>query len=76
MNNKKRDRLRQSCALLEQALGIIQSVKDEEQACMDNISCNLQSTTRFATMEDAVDELESAIDCIGQTIDHIYNACS
>lgn len=75
MNKNKRMRLKEACTLLEQVLKTVGSIKDEEQDCADNVPENLMDGAQYSAMEDAIDELEEAIDCINQASEHIYKAC-
>jgi hypothetical protein len=74
MNKQRRIRLSESCALLDRALDIISSVRDEEQDALDNCPENLQGGERCVVMEDAIDQLEDAIDHIEQAVDGVNNA--
>ena len=64
MNNQRRIRLRESSSLLSKALRIINAVKDEEQDALDNFPENLQNSERYTAMEDAIDNLDDAIENI------------
>ncbi len=52
MNNKRRERLRNALKMLDSVVGIVESVCDEEQDCIDNCPENLQNTDRFERQED------------------------
>lgn len=56
---------------LEELQSSIESVRDEEQECMDNIPENLQGSERYDTAEQAVDNLDSAISSIEELIEAI-----
>ncbi|MDO4562210.1 MAG: hypothetical protein Q4C12_00090 [Clostridia bacterium] len=74
MNKQRRIRLGESCSLLEQALRIVTTVRDQEQDALDNFPENLQNSERCTTMEHAIDELEEAIENIEQAAESINNA--
>lgn len=75
MNKQRRIRLRESNALLIKALQIVNAVKDEEQDALDNFPENLQNSERYTAMENAIDDLEEAIDCIEQASERLNNVC-
>lgn len=56
---------------LEELQSSIESVRDEEQECMDNIPENLQGSERYETAEQAVDNLDSAVSSIEELIEAI-----
>lgn len=62
MNKAKRDSLRSALAMLNNAVGIVESVCDKEQDCLDNYPENLQSSERFEKTESAVDSMNDALD--------------
>lgn len=74
MNKQKRIKLREANSLLTMARNLISSVKDREQDDLDNYPENLQYSERYATMENAIDELEDAIESIDQASESINNA--
>ena len=74
MNKQRRTKLKEANGFLNQAIRIISSVKDEEQDSIDNLPENLQSSERYAIMENAIDQLEEAIDNIEQASENINNA--
>lgn len=74
MNKQKRAKLREATSLLGKAKILISSVKDREQDDLDNYPENLQGSERYATMENAIDELEEAIESIEQATESVSNA--
>jgi len=74
MNKAKRASLKEAIILLDRTIGIIQSVKEDEQDCLDNLPENLQNSERYENMENAVDSLEDAIDKIDEAKDNISEA--
>lgn len=71
MNQKKRARLRDAMEMLAKVSGIVDSVYDQEQDCVDNCPENLQGTDRYEQMEsaagylyDAVEKIDEAKECI------------
>lgn len=62
MNETKRKSLRDALSLISRAIIITESVCDKEQDAMDNLPENLQCTERFGAMENAVDNLNDAVE--------------
>lgn len=48
----------------------IETIRDDETDYMYNIPENLQSSDRYYAAEEAVDNLDSAVECIFDAIDH------
>ena len=62
VNETKRKSLRDALSLISRAIIITESVCDKEQDAMDNLPGNLQCTERFEAMENAVDNLNDAVE--------------
>lgn len=71
MNKQRRARLSEAHSLLGRAASIVERAKDEEQDSFDNLPENLQSSERGEIMEEAIDELQTAIDSINDAMEHI-----
>lgn len=76
MNNKRRKELRKAISMIEAALDIVNSVKDEEEDTMYNYPENLQGTEIYENMEVAVDTMEEIISAIEDAVDSLNNAVS
>lgn len=74
MNDNRRIRLKESCAMLQTAMATIQSVKEEEQNSLDNVPENLQNSELCIEMESAIDALEEAAENVEQATISVYNA--
>ncbi|MBE6564197.1 MAG: hypothetical protein E7655_02830 [Ruminococcaceae bacterium] len=74
MNNKKRARLSLARSRLEEAKSFVETVKDEEEDCLNNLPENLQEGDRYRMMEEAVDNLSEAIEHIDGAMDNIDQA--
>ena len=74
MNKEKRNDLNTARGLLERAKGIVGTVRNREQDCLDNIPENLEGSERYSTMESAIDSLDDAIDKIEEAQDSIDEA--
>lgn len=62
VNETKRKSLRDALSLISRAIIITESVCNKEQDAMDNLPENLQCTERFEAMENAVDNLNDAVE--------------
>lgn len=60
--------------MLSESIRIIEHINDLEQDSIDNTPENLQNTERYERMEDIVDQLNEAVDCIGQAKDNLQEA--
>lgn len=76
MNNKRRKELRRAISMIEAALDIMNSVKDEEEDTMYNYPENLQGTEIYENMEIAVDTMEEVTSAIEDAADSLNNAVS
>ena len=64
MNNQRRKTIKEPVDLIRQAYDLLESVRDEEEECMDNMPENLQGTERYESMEAAVSDLEDVMDSL------------
>lgn len=71
MNKSRRESLRRASSLLTQANQIIDMACSQESDYLDNIPENMQSGDRYEKAETAVSELENALDCVSNAIDHV-----
>lgn len=76
MNSKRRKELRRAISMIETALDIVNSVKDEEEDAMYNYPENLQGTETYENMEVAVDTMEEVTSAIEDGVDSLNNAVS
>lgn len=76
MNNKRRKELRRAISMIETALDIVNSVKDEEEDAMYNYPENLQGTETYENMEVAVDTMEEVASVIEDAVDSLNDAVS
>lgn len=74
MNKKRRERLRDAIKLIESASLIVESARDEEQDCFDNLPENLKDYDKGLVMEEAIDFLDDAIDSIEKSVEYINKA--
>lgn len=74
MNKTRRNLLSQAYDNLEKLSAIIEEIKDQEEEYRDNIPENLQGSERYEKAEAACDNLESALDALGECLDYIEEA--
>lgn len=65
MNKARRKDIARAIELMEQAWGILQTVRDEEQEAFDNMPEGLQSSERGEAMEGYIYTLEEVMDNLG-----------
>lgn len=68
MNNERRKELARAFELVEEALTIVQTVKDAEQEAVDNLSDRFPGSERVEKMEETVSSLEEADDALEQAL--------
>lgn len=76
MNKQRRSRLREALHGLTSIIAILQGVCDKEEDCADNYPENLQGSERYEQMENAVDNLNEAIDKLEEAKEAIVAAMS
>lgn len=74
MNSKRRNSLRDVLRALANIEAIVESICDKEEECVDNYPENLQSTEQFERIEDAVDNLNNALEMLGDAREYIEAA--
>ncbi len=75
MNNNRRTMiLKTAIPLLDRAYDVVYGVLDGEQDALDNIPENLQSSSRYEKIEDAISSLEEAMDNIERAKEDLEEA--
>lgn len=62
MNNKRREELKQSYDLIVDAWRLISAALKEEQDSFDRFPAKLRSNSRYLAMENAIEQLNAALD--------------
>ena len=76
MNNARRKKLAGIVSSLESAQELLEELRDEEQDYLDNMPESLQSSDKYSIGEEAIENMESAIDSINEVIDYVESAKS
>lgn len=74
MNKIRRKELDNLVEQLVSIREILDNLKDDEQDYMDNMPENLQSSERYEKAENAVSDMELALDSIDEVISYIESA--
>lgn len=74
MNDKRRSKLRSVVSSLNSIQSTLESVLDQENDCLDNIPENLEGSDMYNKIQLAVDNLEDAIDGIGEVVRSVQDA--
>ena len=74
MNKERRKSIDDIIARLKVAKELIIVLVEEEQESLDNLPDNLQESTRAERMQEAIENLEYAIDSIEETITNLQDA--
>jgi len=68
MNNDRRKELERAFKLVEEALSIVQAMKDEEQEALDNLEDKFPGSEKAVNMGLAVDALGDVDDALEQAL--------
>ncbi len=74
MNKERRKSIDDIITELDGIKSSIEALRDEEQESLDNLSDNLQESTRAERMQEAIDSLEYACDAIDEAMDNLEAA--
>ncbi len=74
MNNQRRNKLKKIIDILNDAMNMVEFVRDEEEEYMNNIPENLQGSERYSIAEEACNYLEDAISDIESAIENLDDA--
>ena len=74
MNQDRRKQIDEAAGMLQDALALIEQIRDEEQESFDNMPESLQQSDRGNASEAAAEELEDAAGNLQYVIDGIENA--
>lgn len=70
MNNVRRKNIQEAIKMLEDAKDILQECLEEEEEYRDNMPENLQGSEKYDKADEAVSNLELAIDTIDDVISY------
>jgi hypothetical protein len=76
MNAAQRKTLSEKISIVEDLISELQNIRDEEQEKYDNMPEGLQSGDKGEAIQQAVDNLDSAISAAEECRDGIENACA
>lgn len=71
MNKERKKRLGELSEQITDLKYSLEAILEEEETYMYNIPENLQGSARYEAAEEAVDNLESAIDSLDDTLSYI-----
>jgi hypothetical protein len=71
MNKNNRKQLAQAIQFIEDAKGIIENIKDDEQGKFDNLNEGLQASEKGQAFEENANDLEEVIGSLDEAIDKI-----
>jgi response regulator of citrate/malate metabolism len=73
MNKQRRKQIEKATALMQEALDILENVKDEEQDAFDNMPEGLQGSEKGELMEEIIDYLEDSYGNLEYAIEDLEN---
>ena len=74
MNSKRRTALYRNYDILSEISHRLEEIKGEEEDALDAIPENLTNSERYQSIDEACDNLESAIDALDECIEYIEAA--
>jgi hypothetical protein len=74
MNNDRRKEINRAVSLLQEALAILETARDDEQDYYDNMPENLQNSDRGQMAEQAVSNLEESCSSLEEAISSAENS--
>ena len=74
MNKVRRNKINQLIEKLTDNKKELEIIASEEEESFDNMTEGLQATMRGMNMENAIDNLNTAIECIEEAIDYMMEA--
>ena len=74
MNKSRRKEIEKAMELLEEAQGIIESCRDEEQDSYDNLPESIQDGERGQSMDEAISALDDCVENIEGAIESASEA--
>ena len=75
MNKARRKRLEEIRGKIEELRDELETVKDEEEAAKDNMPESLWETEKYEKMDDAVSDMELAIDSLDDVMSYLESVC-
>lgn len=73
MNNARRKAIEEAIAILEGAKETLESIRDEEQECYDNLPEGIMYSERGEAMSENCDDLDSATTDLEDIIDRLQD---
>ena len=74
MNKARRKSLQEILDKMDELRSMLETLKDEEEEYRDNIPENLWGSERYEKADEAVDNLDSALDSFDEIADYIESA--
>ena len=74
MNQKRRKVIKSIVSNLNECSQMIEGVLGEEQDALANMPENLEASSKYEAIEEAVDNIESAYDSLNDAIDYLNSA--
>lgn len=74
MNNNRRKKIDEVVSMLETASNLLGQILDEETDCLSNIPENLESSERYCKIEEAIDNMDTALESVEQAIEYVSAA--
>lgn len=76
MNAARRREIKSIIEDIENVIESINDVKDDEEFAMDGMPENLQGSDRYAAMEEAADNMDSAVGALEEAMSYLESAAN
>ena len=73
MNKERRKEIARAAAMIDEAKGILESCRDEEQEYYDNMPESFQDGEKGSAAQEAIDALEEAVSSLEDITDNMNN---
>jgi hypothetical protein len=74
MNNARRNIIAKALGLMQEAVALLEPVRDEEKEAFENLTEGLQQTERGQQSEQAADALDNAVSNLEEAIAYVEGA--
>lgn len=71
MNNNRRKKISEVIKMIDTTKNYLETILEEEEECFDNIPENLQYSARGEDSQDAIDNMNEALEKLSDSIDYL-----
>jgi len=71
MNKQRREKIKECRSMIEDVRDMLDDIQSDEQMAFDNLPENLQYSLRGEEMEEAIDYIGNAVDYLDNAVDEL-----